>query len=50
MHNNTKNSNLNYSIDLTVTKVNRLFVSMFENENDWLSFKVLCTKCPNRRP
>ena len=40
MHNNTKNSNLNYSIDLTVTKVNRLFVSMFENENDWLSFKV----------
>ena len=34
MHNNTKNSNLNYSIDLTVTKVNRLFVSMFENEND----------------
>ena len=30
----TKNNNLNYLIDPTFTKVNRLFVLSFENEND----------------
>ena len=29
-----KNNNLNYLIDPTFTKVNRLFVLLFENEND----------------
>ena len=34
MTNQTKNNNLNYLIDPTFTKVNRLFVLLFENEND----------------
>ena len=34
----TKNNNLNYLIDLTFTKVNRLFVLSFENEHDRTSF------------
>ena len=34
MTNQTKNNNLNYLIDPTFTKVNRLFVLSFENEND----------------
>ena len=38
MTNQTKNNNLNYLIDLTFTKVNRLFVLSFENENDRTSF------------
>ena len=38
MTNETKNSNLNYLIDSTFTKVNRLFVLLFENENDRTSF------------
>ena len=38
MANQTKSNNLNYSIDLTFTKVNRLFVLWFENENDRTSF------------
>ena len=38
MTNQTKNSNLNYLIDPTFTKVNRLFVLSFENENDRTSF------------
>ena len=33
MTNQTKNNNLNYLIDPTFTKVNRLFVLSFENEN-----------------
>ena len=33
-----KNNNLNYLIDPTFTKVNRLFVLLFENENDRTSF------------
>ena len=33
-----KNNNLNYLIDPTFTKVNRLFVLLFENENDITSF------------
>ena len=36
--NETKNSNLNYLIDSTFTKVNRLFVLLFENKNDRTSF------------
>ena len=36
--NQTKNNNLNYLIDPTFTKVNRLFVLSFENENDRTSF------------
>ena len=39
MSNQNKNNNLNYLIDSTFTKVNRLFVLSFEN------FKVLCTNC-----
>ena len=38
MTNQTKNNNLNYLIDPAFTKVNRLFVLSFENENDWASF------------
>ena len=38
MTNQTKNNNLNYLIDPTFTKVNRLFVLSFENENDRISF------------
>ena len=34
MTNETKNNNLNYLIDLTFTKFNRLFVLSFKNEND----------------
>ena len=36
--NQTKHNNLNYLIDLTFTKVNRLFVLSFENEDDRTSF------------
>ena len=38
MSNQTKNNNLNYLIDPIFTKVNRLFVLSFENENDRTSF------------
>ena len=34
MTNQIKNNNLNYFIDSTFTKVNRLFVLSFKNEND----------------
>ena len=34
MTNQTKNNNLNYLINLTFTKVNRLFALSFESEND----------------
>ena len=34
MSNQAKNNNLNYLIDPTFTKVNRLFVLSFENEED----------------
>ena len=34
MSNQTKNNNLNYLIDPTFTNVNRLFVLIFENEDD----------------
>ena len=38
MTNQAQNNNLNYLIDPTFTKVNRLFVLSFENENDRTSF------------
>ena len=38
MNNQTRNNNLNYSIDPTFSKVNRLFVLSFENEEDRVSF------------
>ena len=38
MSNQTKNNNLNYLIDLTFTKVNRLFVLLFEHEDDIIAF------------
>ena len=38
MTNQTKTNNLNYLIDKTFTKVNRLFVLSFENEEDRTSF------------
>ena len=34
MNNQTKNKNLNYLIDPTFTKVNRLVVLSIKNEND----------------
>ena len=38
MTNQTKNNKLNYLIDPTFTKVNRLFLLSFENENDRTCF------------
>ena len=38
MTNNTKTNNLNYLIDPTFNKVNRLFVLSFENEEGRTSF------------
>ena len=38
MANQTENNNLNYLIDPTFTKVNRLLVLSFDNENDRTSF------------
>ena len=38
MSNQTKNNNLDYLIDPTFTNVNRLFVLLFQNENDRNSF------------
>ena len=38
MTNQTQNNNLNYLIDPTVTKFNRLFVLSFANEDDGRSF------------
>ena len=38
MTNQTKNNHLNYLIDPTFIKVNRLFVLSFENEEDRTSF------------
>ena len=38
MTNQTENNNLNYFIDPTFTKVNRLFLLSFEKENDKTSF------------
>ena len=38
MTNQTQNNNLNYLIEPTFTKVNRLFVLSFENEDDRTSF------------
>ena len=38
MTNQTKNNNLNYLTDPTFTKVNRLFVLSFENQNNRTSF------------
>ena len=38
MTNQTKNNNLSYLINPTSTKVNRLLVLSFENENDRTSF------------
>ena len=38
MTNHTQNNNLNYLIDSTFTKVNRLFVLSFKNEYDRRSF------------
>ena len=38
MNNQTKSNNLNYIIDSTFTKANRLFILLFENENDRTSF------------
>ena len=45
MTNQTKTNHLNHLIDPTITKVNRLFVSSFENEEDRTSFsKYYVTK------
>ena len=38
MTNQTQNNNLNYLINPTFTKINRLFVLSFENEHDRRSF------------
>ena len=39
MSNQAKNNSLNYLIDPTFTKVNRLFVLSFENDTNRTSFK-----------
>ena len=44
MTNQTKTNHLNYFIDPTVTKVNRLFVLSFENEEDRTSFSKYYVK------
>ena len=44
MTNLTRNNDLNYLIDPTFTKVNRLFVLSFKNEDDRTSF--LCIMYP----
>ena len=42
----TKNNNLNYLMEPTCSKFNRLFALSFNNEDDRISFlRVLCTKC-----
>ena len=46
MTNQTKNNKLNYLINPTFTKVNRLFILSFENN---IFFKILHTECPNKR-
>ena len=38
MTNQTKNNNLNYLIDPTFNKINRLFVLSFQNEEGKTSF------------
>ena len=43
MTNQTKTNNLNYVIDPTFNKVNRLFVLSFENEEDRTSFSKYYT-------
>ena len=43
MSHETKNNNLNYLIDPTFTKINRLFVLSFENEDDGSSFSKYYT-------
>ena len=42
MSNQATNNNLNYLIDPTCTKVNRLFVVSFENEEDRFFFSKYC--------
>ena len=41
MTNQTENNTLNYLTDTKFTKVNRLFVLSFENENDRTSFSSI---------
>ena len=43
MTNHTKTNNLNYLIDQTFNKVNRLFVLSFENEEDGIYFSKYYT-------
>ena len=43
MSNQTKNNNLNYLINPTFTKVNRLFILPFKNENNRVSFSEYFT-------
>ena len=43
MFNQNKNNNLNYLIDSTLIKFNRLCVLSFENENDRISFSKYYT-------
>ena len=43
MTNQTKTNNLNYLIDSTFNKINRLFVLSFENEEDRTSFSKYYT-------
>ena len=44
MSNQTKTNNLNYLIDPTFHKVNRLFALSFENEEDRTFFSRYCTR------
>ena len=44
MSNQAKNNNLNYLINPTFTRVNRLFVLSFENEENRASFSLMYQK------
>ena len=43
MINQAKTNNLNYLIDPTFNRVNRLFALLFENEDDRTSYSKYCT-------
>ena len=45
MPNQTKNNNLNYVIDPTFNKFNRLLALSFENENDRILYKNIICNC-----
>ena len=49
MSKQTKTNNLNYLIDPTFSRANRLFILPFENENDTISFSKYYTPSAERK-